>query len=136
MASYSIADVRAIRPFYAAKLKAAGIKSTTKLLERSATPRLRRALSQSTEIPAHLILDWANVADLTRVPGVAPDHAELLVSSGVDTVKDLGRRNAANLAARMAEMNGRKPHCATLPSQKRVARWIEIAKSLPPGMDH
>ena len=47
MASYSIAEMRAIRPFYAGKLKAAGIRSTTKLLERAATPRLRKALSEA-----------------------------------------------------------------------------------------
>jgi predicted flap endonuclease-1-like 5' DNA nuclease len=136
MASYSIAEVRAIRPFYAVKLKAAGIKSTTKLLERTATPRLRKALSETAEIPAHLVIDWANIADLTRVSGVAPEYAELLVAAGVDTVRDLGRRNAANLAARMAEENCRKPRAKAPPSEKRVARWIETAKKLPPGMEY
>lgn len=136
MASYSIADVRAIQPFYAGKLKAAGIKSTTKLLACAATPKLRKALSESTDIPTGLILDWANIADLTRVSGIALEYAELLVAAGVDTVKDLSRRNAANLVARMAEVNRRKPRVQALPSEKRVARWIEAAKKLSPGMDY
>lgn len=136
MASYSIADVRAIQPFYAAKLKAAGIKSTTKLLERAATPKLRKALSESTDIPSRLILDWANIADLTRVSGIAIEYAELLVAVGVDTVKDLRRRNAAKLAERMAEANHRKQRVRILPSEKRVARWIETAKKLTPAMDY
>ena len=105
MASYSIADMRAIAPFYASKLKAAGIRSTTKLLERAATPKLRKELAQTTNIPMRLILDWANIADLMRVRGIALDYAELLLAAGVDTVKDLGRRNAATLVARMAEIN-------------------------------
>ncbi len=136
MASYSIAEVRTIPPFYAGKLKAAGIKSTTKLLQRAATPSLRRALAESTDIPSRLILDWANIADLTRVSGIAIEYAELLVAAGVDTVKDLSRRNAANLVARMAEINRRKQRVRVLPTEKRVARWIETAKKLSPGMGY
>jgi predicted flap endonuclease-1-like 5' DNA nuclease len=136
MASFSIAEVRAIPPFYAGKLKAAGIRTTTKLLERSATPKLRKALAEATDIPAPHILDYANIADLTRVPGVAPELAELLVAAGVGTVNDLGRRNAANLIARMNELSGRKPRLHTLPSEKRVARWVESAKKLAPKVDY
>jgi hypothetical protein len=136
MASYPIAETRAIAPFYAAKLKSAGIRSTTTLLQRASTPKLRKELSETTNIPMNLILDWANIADLTRVRGIALDYAELLVAAGVDTVKDLGRRNAANLVARMQEVNGRKPHVDLLPSEKRVEGWIRVAKSLKPGMDY
>jgi predicted flap endonuclease-1-like 5' DNA nuclease len=136
MASYSIADVRAIPPFYAGKLKAAGIRTTGKLLERAATPKLRKALSEATDIPTAHILDWANIADLTRVSGIAPELAELLVAAGVGTVKDLGRRNAANLVTRMTEINGKKPRVRALPSEKRVVRWVESAKKLAPGVDY
>jgi len=136
MASYPIADIRAISPYYAAKLKSAGIRSTTKLLERSSTPRLRKQLAQLTNIPTNLILDWANISDLTRVPGVALDYAELLNAIGVDTVRDLRRRNAANLVARMAAVNAAKKRVDALPTEKRVASWIASAKELPRGMDH
>jgi hypothetical protein len=134
MASYSIAEMRAIAPFYKLKLKAAGIRSTTKLLERAATPKLRKELVHSTNIPMRLILDWANIADLTRVTGVALDYAELLFAAGVNTAKDLGRRNPATLVARMAEINARSKRVDLLPQEKRVARWIQAAKSLPSGM--
>ena len=136
MASYPITEVQVIAPFYKNKLKAAGIRSTTKLLERSTTPKLRKELAQSTNIPLRLILDWANIADLTRVRGVALDYAELLFSVGVNTVKDLGRRNAATLVGRMAKLNGAKQRVELLPSEKRVERWIEAARSLPPGIEY
>ena len=136
MASYPIAEMQAIAPFYKVKLKAAGIRSTTKLLERAATPKLRKELAESSNIPMRLILDWANIADLTRVSGVALDYAELLFSAGVNTVRDLGRRNAATLVARMAENNARKRRVAQMPTEKRVARWIESAKALAPGMQY
>ena len=109
MASYSIADMRAIAPFYAAKLKAAGIRSTAKLLERAAYAKTAQRAREAHQYPdATLILDWANIADLTRVPGIALDYAELLFAAGVDTVQDLGRRNAANLVARMIAVNAQK----------------------------
>ena len=136
MASYSIAEIRAISPFYAAKLKAAGIRSTSKLLDRASTPKLRKDLAKATNIPMKLILEWANIADLTRVPGVALDYAELLVAADVDTVPDLKRRNACKLVARMVAVNETKKLVDLLPSEKRVARWIEAAKSLDPGMDY
>jgi len=136
MASYSIADMHAIAPFYVSKLKAAGIRSTTKLLERAATPKLRKELAQLTNIPMRLILDSANIADLTRVPGIALDYAELLFAAGVNTVKDLGRRNAATLVARMAKINAERRKVELLPSEKRVERWIDAAKSLKPGMEY
>jgi hypothetical protein len=136
MASYPISEVRAIGPFYAAKLKAAGIRSTMTLLQRTSKPKLRKELSEATNIPMKLIVDWANIADLTRVRGIALDYAELLVASGVDTVKDLSRRNTGNLVTRMKDINGKKPMVDLLPSEKRVAGWIAAAKSLTPGMDY
>jgi hypothetical protein len=136
MASYPIAQSRAIAPFYAAKLKSAGIRSTVTLLKRTATPKLRRELSNSASIPMKLIVDWANIADLTRVRGIALDYAELLVAAGVDTVKDLSRRNAVSLVTRLTEANRQKPLVDLLPTEKRVAGWIEAAKSLTPGMGY
>jgi len=136
MASYSIADMQAIAPFYAKKLKAAGIRSTTRLLARAATPKLRKELEYETNIPMRLILDWANIADLTRVRGIALDYAELLSAAGVNTVRDLGRRNPRTLVARIAKINEGKARVEVLPSEGRVTRWIETAKSLAPGMEY
>ena len=136
MASYSIAAMRAVGPFYAAKLKAVGIRSSTKLLERTRTPKARRQLAEVSGIPPEYILKWANIADLMRVPGIAEDYSELLAAAGVDTVKELKRRNAANLVARMAEINERSKMVDLLPSEKRVARWIEEAKLLEPMISY
>ncbi len=136
MASYSIAGMRAIGPFYAGKLKSVGIRSSSKLLERTLTPKARRQLAELSGIPPEYILKWANIADLMRVPGIAEDYSELLVTAGVDTVKELKRRNAANLVARMAEVNERSKMVDLLPSEKRVARWIEEAKLLEPMISY
>ena len=136
MASYAIADMRAVGAFYAAKLKAVGIRSTTTLLERARTAKGRRKLAELTGIPESHILNWANMADLMRVRGIAEDYSELLGAAGVDTVKELKRRNAANLVARMAAINEKKKLVQLLPSEKRVLGWIEEAKTLEPMITH
>ena len=132
MASYPIAEIRAIGPFYEAKLKASGIRSTAKLLNRGKTAKGRKQLAEAAGIPPENILRWVNMADLMRVRGVAADYAELLGSSGVDTVKELKRRNANNLVKRMVEVNAKKKLVELLPSEKRVNGWIEAAKLLEP----
>ena len=136
MASYSIAEIQAIGPFYAGKLKAAGIRSTSKFLDRAKTAKGRKELAETAGIPPENILKWANMADLMRVRGVAADYAELLISSGADTVKELKRRNPANLAKRMEEVNERKKLVELLPSEKRVSTWIEAAKALEPMISY
>lgn len=136
MISYSIADMRAVGPFYASKLRSAGIRSSRKLLERATTPKARRQLAEESGIPVEQILNWANLADLMRVPGIAADYSELLAAAGVDTVKELKRRNVANLVARMTAVNERKKLVELLPSEKRVARWIEHAKLLDPMISY
>lgn len=130
MASYSIADMKAVGAFYAAKLKGAGIRSTTTLLNRARTPRGRKQLAEVTGIPEAHVLRWAKLADLMRIRGVAEDYAELLGAAGVDTVKELKRRNPAKLTAQIADLNARKRIVRLPPSQKRVEGWIEQAKSL------
>jgi hypothetical protein len=136
MASYPIADMNAIAPFYVNKLKAAGIRSTTTLLARASTPKLRKELVEDTNIPMRLVLDWANIADLTRIRGIALEYAELLSAAGVNTVKDLGRRNAGTLVARMHRINSDKRRVELMPTEKRVTSWIAAAKALKPGMEY
>ncbi len=136
MTSYPVADIEGIGPAYAGKLKAAGIRTTRSLLERAKTPRGRRQLAEESGIDIGLILKWANMADLMRVRGVAEEYSELLEASGVDTVKELKRRNAANLATRMAEVNSSRNLVRVVPSEKRVLSWIANAKSLKAKMTY
>lgn len=76
-------------------------------------------------------MKWVNHADLFRINGVAGQYAELLQASGVDTVVELGQRNASNLAAKMADVNAEKNLTNRVPSEAEVDRWTEEAKTLP-----
>lgn len=136
MTSYSITDIEGIGPANGAKLKKVGIRTTSRLLERAKTPKGRRELAEESKIDVAKILKWANMADLMRIRGVAEEYSELLEAAGVDTVKELKRRNAANLAVKIAEVNKKKKLVRQVPTETRIAGWIENAKSLKAMMTY
>ncbi|MBF0589472.1 MAG: DUF4332 domain-containing protein [Magnetococcales bacterium] len=124
-------DIEGIGAIYAEKLTAIGVKSVEDLLEKSITPKGRKALAAESGISGKLILRWANMADLFRIKGVGEEYADLLEAAGVDTVPELAQRNAANLHAKMAQVNDEKKLVRQPPSAKAVEGWVAQAKELP-----
>jgi len=131
-----IEEIEGVGPAYAAKLSEAGITTVELLLEQGGAAKGRAAIAEKTEISEKLILKWVNHADLIRLKGVGPQFAELLEAVGVDTVKELRNRNAANLAAKLIEINEAKGIAGTTPNEKQVEGWIEEAKTLEPKVSH
>ncbi len=133
---YKIETIEGIGSTYAAKLAEAGITTTDDYLEKCGGKSGRKAVADATGISDKLILTWANMVDLTRISGVAGEFAELMVAAGVDTVKELRTRNAANLATKMGEVNAEKKLTRTVPSADTVTKWIEQAKTMEPAITH
>ena len=134
--NYKIIDIEGIGDVYAPKLIAEGIKTVEQLLDRCAAPAGRKALAEKTGITEKLILKWTNHADLFRINGIGPQFSELLEAAGVDTVKELRHRVAANLAAKVVEVNEEKHLCRRVPSEIEIQKMIDQAKELPPRMTY
>lgn len=134
--SYRIHEIEGIGPAYAKTLSDVGVKTTEELLNRAATKSGRKALAEETGISEKLILKWTNHADLFRIRGVAGQFAELLEAAGVDTVKELRHRVAANLHAKLVETNDARNLCNRVPSEAEIARMVEHAKELPPVVEY
>ncbi len=134
--SYKIQEVEGIGPAYADKLAQAGIITTDDLLAKCGSAAGRKQVAAATGLSEKLILNWANKADLMRISGVGPQFAELLEAAGVDTVKELRNRNAANLAAAMAQVNEEKKLARTSPPAATVEKWVEAAKGMEPMISH
>ena len=134
--AYKLIEIKGIGPIYAEKLAAEGLKTTDDFLEAAATKKGRNELEEKTGIAGGRILDWANMCDLFRIKGVAEDYSHLLEASGVDTVKELRTRNAANLHAKMEEVNKEKGHVERVPALSQVENWIAQAKELKPKMTY
>ena len=133
---YKIIDIQGIGPVYAEKLIGIGIETVDQLLEKGADAKGRQAIEDATGIRHDLVLTWVNHADLFRIKGVGPQFAELLEAAGVDTVKELRNRNAANLAAKMAEVNEEKHLTRRTPVEKEIQKFIDLAKELEPKVTH
>jgi hypothetical protein len=69
---------------------------------------------------------------------VGGEYSDLLEKSGVDTVKVLRNRNAANLHAKLHETNQAKkrPLVRRPPSLGEVERWVAHAKELDAMVSH
>jgi hypothetical protein len=116
----------------ATKLRKARVRTTESLLKVAGNRSGRKNLARDTEIAEESILSWVNRADLMRVKGIGSEYAELLEVSGVDTIKELRRRNPDRLLDTMVELNLRKMLVRRLPTDGMVAGWVEEAKALDP----
>ena len=133
---YDITDIEGIGPANAEKLADGGIKSTEDLLKKCCDPKGRAASAEATGLGESTLLKFANMADLMRISGVAGQYAELMKATGVDTVKELRTRNAANLASSMTKINDEKKLTKGAVTESVVQKWIDQAKDLDPRISH
>jgi len=136
MANKKITEIEGIGPVLGEKFEAAGVKNTDALLEQGGSKAGRKTLAEATGLSESRILTFVNMADLFRISGVAGEFAELLVASGVDTVRELATRNAANLADKLAEVNAEKNLTRKVPTLSQIEDWIKQAADLPSGISH
>ena len=130
--SYKIEQIERIGAAYAAKLAAAGIKTTDDLLAKCAAKKGRVQIAEATGISPKLILKWTNHADLFRVNGIAGQFAELLEAAGVDTIKEFRHRVPANLQPKLVAVNNEKNLCNRVPSVAEIEKMIAQAKQMEP----
>lgn len=131
-----ITTIEGIGETYAEKLGSVGIRSTDDLLRKAADKKSRETVGAATGISEVVLLKWVNQADLQRIDGVGEEFGELLERSGVDSVPELARRNANNLAARMVEVNASLNLTSVVPGEATVASWIAQAKALNRLVSH
>ena len=115
---------------YAEKLQAAEVTSTEELLDVGGSRKGRQDLAAKSEISETLILEWVNLADLFRIPGIGEEYSDLLEEAGVDTVKELRNRNPENLHKAVQEVNARKKLVRQVPGLSQVETWIKSAREL------
>jgi predicted flap endonuclease-1-like 5' DNA nuclease len=118
----------------ATKLRKAGIRTSKGLIELAANRKERNDLTTSLGFDPKDVQQWVNHSDLLRVRGVGAEYAELLVAAGVDTLRDLRRRNPTALLAKIIGLNGQSKVVRRLPTEAMVEGWIDAAKELKPSL--
>lgn len=128
--------IEGIGPALSEKFAAAGIETCANLLEAGASKGGRAEIAETAGVSESQVLKFVNAADLMRIKGVGGEYAELLECAGVDTVPELGQRNAENLTAKLTAINVEKKLVRALPSESQVSEWIAQANSLPKVVGH
>jgi predicted flap endonuclease-1-like 5' DNA nuclease len=118
----------------ATKLRKAGIRTSKGLIELASNRKERSDLTTSLGFDPKDLQQWMHHSDLLRVRGVGAEYAELLVAAGVDTLRDLRRRNPTALLAKIIGLNGQSKVVRRLPTEAMVEGWIEAAKELKPSL--
>ena len=134
--TYPISEIEGLSAFSATKLKALGIRTTDALLDAASTVKGRKALSAKTGISEQQLLEWANVSDYMRIPGMGKAKVGLVRAAGVTTVRELAYRNPTRLAQNMREVNEKRKLLRILPSEKSVGDLIAKARKLPPKITY
>ena len=134
--AYSITELEGMTAFAASKLKSIGIRTTVALLEAARTVKGRKALAAQTGINEQQLLEWANVSDYMRIPGMGKAKVGLVRAAGVTTVRELALRNPSRLAESMKEVNTRRKLVRVLPSEKSVEQLIAQARKLQPKITY
>lgn len=132
----NLTKIEGVGPTYAAKMAGCGVRTTGKLLKVAGDRKGRVALAAESGVSEKQILEWVNRADLMRVRGVGEEYSDLLEASGVDTCNELKNRNAANLHAKMLDVNSSKKLVRRPPSLPEVERWVAHAATLQPAITH
>jgi len=132
----SISAIQSMDYRSATRLRKAGVRTTDSLLKVASTRTGRRRLAKETGLPESDILGWVNRADLLRITGVGSEYADLLEVAGVDTIRELRRRNPERLLEVMTELNLRKRLVRRLPTDGMVRGWVDEAKDLEPLVTH
>ena len=134
--TYPISEIDGLPSFAASKLKSLGIRTTDKLLEAARTVKGRKALAAKTGISEQQLLEWANICDYMRIPGMGKAKTGLLRAAGVTTVRELALRNPSRLAQNMKDINIRRKLVHVLPSEKSVEQIIQKARKLQPKITY
>jgi hypothetical protein len=134
--TYPLTELEGMTAFSASKLKSHGIRTTHALLEAAHTVKGRKALAAKTGISEQQLLEWANVSDYMRIPGMGKAKVGLVRAAGATTVRELAMRNPARLAQNMRDINTKRKLVRMLPSEKSVEQLIAQARKLQPKITY
>jgi predicted RecB family nuclease len=134
--TYSLSELDGMSAFCAQKFKSLGIRTTDALLEAASTVKGRKVLAEKTGISERQLLEWANVADYMRIPGMGKAKVGLVRAAGATTVRELAHRNPARLAQNMKDVNTKRKLVRIMPSEKSVEQLIAQARKLQPKISY
>jgi predicted flap endonuclease-1-like 5' DNA nuclease len=124
-----VIEIEGIGKKYALKLGRAGYATVEDL--KKLTWEQINELAKKTRISPKLIDKWQEQADLMDLKGIGAEFAEALNKIGIDSVKELSRRNSAKVLEKIKALDKRRPNIIRkLPTKAQIDSWIKQAKEL------
>lgn len=122
---YPVVEVEGISPEYNARLQAMGIVDTHQLWKADAEKVAKKA-----GVPVLTVHNWQDMAELSSVRGIGPQHAELLERSGIHTVEQLRKADPDELLSlvRKKQESLKVNIEGNRPSHSTIEHWIEEAR--------
>ena len=127
----NITDIEGIGPKYGEALTKVGISTVEELLEQCSSADARAKCAEETGLNVKSLERWVKMSDFFRLTGVKGNEAELLEVSGYSNMSELAAANAADVLAKLKEINEEKSLAPDVPEESVISSWIEQAKTLP-----
>ncbi len=113
------------------RLAQLGIKNTLQLFQFVRTEIERKALSEKTEIPYHVILELTRLTDVARIKWVGANFARLLVDSNCNTVDKVAMADYRELYDEVIRINEEKQYFKGKFGLNDMKLCVMAAKNVP-----
>ena len=128
-----MSEFHGIDPAHVRTLGAAGIGNTDELMKIWMDRGNRAGLVKSTGISEEDFLRFAAMARLGRVRGMALEHLDLLVASGIDGPRRLFSYTPETLAKHLGDAAAEKKLTGPVPTPEEIGIWFANAKPATSG---
>jgi hypothetical protein len=128
--NHKMTDLKGIDQDLVAKLKAAGVETTSEMMKVWHDPDQRAKLATTSGLSEEQFKRMVSLARMARMPGVGPKYAELLVTSGVIGRKSLSKHTPEGLVKHLAEVSASRKLTGPVPTLTEVGAWFAELKPL------
>jgi len=109
-------------------LKVAGIENTDELMKIWSDKEKRAGLIATTGISEESFLKFAAMARLGRIKGMALQHLDTLVASGIDGPKRLFSHTPESLLKQLNDTVAEKKLTSSVPTMDEIKAWFANPK--------
>jgi hypothetical protein len=109
-------------------LKTRGIEHTGHFLELTETGQQCSLLARHTGIPENRIVELRSLCDLSRIRGIEPPLARVMLVAKVSSVKQMASERPASLYQRIAGSPGPYPEVTSALQKREIREFINCAR--------
>ncbi|MCF7920418.1 MAG: DUF4332 domain-containing protein [Candidatus Cloacimonetes bacterium] len=127
---FKLKDFNDSDPLHIEAFRKAGIIYTEDILPEAVTPQDREYLAQKTGLPYNIILEYAKLADLTRIGSIKKVRARLYYLAGFDTIEKIAAMEPDTFRQAVSDFITKNNYNAIPPTPKESENTIATARKL------